>query len=152
MSTVRLERTVTQLRELSPADEMRLFLGCLAQPVLAGVLAFLMFPLIDAARTDGGRSADAFDAAASVGIGAAIAAAVIALLALPVAVWMVKRTTVTLEQALLFGAAFGNLPAAVGLLAGPPSISAVALGTFLGVSGAALFWLIAIRGRVFGHT
>jgi hypothetical protein len=38
---------VTQLRELSPADEMRLFLGCLAQPVLAGVLTFLVFPLID---------------------------------------------------------------------------------------------------------
>jgi hypothetical protein len=129
---------------------MRLFLGYLAQPVLAGVLTVLVFPLLDAARTDGGRSADVFDAAASVGFAAAIAAAVIGLLALPVAVWMVKRTTVTLGQALVCGAAFGNLPAAVGLLAGPPSISAVALGTFLGVSGAALFWVIAIRGRVFG--
>ena len=143
---------MTQFRELSPADEMRLFLGCLAQPVLAGGLTFLVFPLIDAARAGGGEPADAFDAAASVGIGAAIAAAVIALLALPVAVWMVKRTTVSLEQALLFGAAFGNLPAVVGLLAGPLSMSAVALGTFLGVSGAALFWLIAIRGRVVGQS
>ena len=129
---------------------MWLFLGCLPQPFLAGALTFLLFPLNDAALADGGRFSDPLDAAVSVALGAAIAAAVIALLALPLAVWLVKRTTVTLGQALLFGAAFGNLPAVVGLLAGPLSMSAVVLGTFLGASGGALFWLIAIRGRVFG--
>jgi hypothetical protein len=126
---------------------MRLFLGYLAQPFLAGVLTFLAFPLIDASH---GRTVDPVETAMGMAVVVAIVAAVIALCALPVAVWMVKRTTVTLEQSVPFGAAFGNLPAVVGLLAGSLSVRAVALGTFLGVSGAALFWVLAIRGRLFG--
>jgi hypothetical protein len=141
---------VTRPLTLSPSDEMRLFLGCLAQPFLAAVLTFLTFPLID--YSHGGRTSEPLEMAAGLALAVALAAAVIALCALPVAVWMVKRTTVGLEHALLFGAGFGNLPAVVGLLAGTLSVRAVALGTFLGISGAALFWVIAIRGRVFDQS
>lgn len=153
------ELPMTQVRALSPRDERRVFLGLLVQPFLAAALTYLAFPVIDATGRPlyGGRAGDSSDAAIALSLGVAVVAAVITVAAaLPTAVWFMKRTTITLGRAALFGLLLGNIPVVVGsILAGSygPAGTARAsvIGTLLGVSGAALFWLIAIRGQNIGQ-
>lgn len=146
---------MTQVRALSPADGRRVFLGLLVQPLLAAALTYLAFPVIDATGRPlyGGRPVDSADAAIALSFGVAVVAALLTVgLVFPTVIWVMKRTTVTLGRAALFGVLFGNLPVVIRSIVagsyGPAgAVRASIFGTFLGVSGATLFWLIAIRGR-----
>jgi hypothetical protein len=151
---------MTQTRTLSSTDERRLFLGLLVQPPFAAALTYLAFPLIDATGRPlyGGSTPDTADAAIALALGVGLVAALLTVLGVfPTVVWVVKRTTVTFGRAALFGAIFGNIPVVVGTaLAGSygpvGAVRASVLGTLLGVSGATLFWVLAIRGRTLSHS
>lgn len=149
-----------QLRTLTPSEEMRLFGGLVVQPFLASVLAFVSFPvlLLDrAGRTlAGGFPTDQTDAAISVAVGTGIVAFFVTLVCvLPTALWLLKRRQVSLTQALLFGLGFANLPVVFGTVStgggyGPEgALRAVAFASLVGLTGAAAFWLISIRGSDF---
>jgi hypothetical protein len=139
-----------------------MFVAVMAQPLLAGVLAFLLFPLLLLDRSGrtlaGGFPADVSDAAMSVAIAVGMLAFVVTLAgALPAAVWLTRRRHVSLREAALYGLLFGNLPIIFGTaLAGAYGIEGflrgVAFASVLGVAGAAVFWLIAIRPKQIGYT
>jgi hypothetical protein len=83
-----------------------------------------------------------------------VAALITVTCAVPTVGWLADRTTVTLRRATLFGALFGNLPVVVGTLLAPGYglvglLRASVTGTCLGITGAALFWVISIKGT--GH-
>lgn len=148
---------MTNRRTISPRAEKRIFMGLLVQPVLAAVLTYMAFPLIDyTGRTlYGGRVGDSADAALALALGVGFAAALVTIVGVfPTVVWLVKRLDVTFGRAILFGVLFGNLPVVIGsLLAGSygPAgfVRAAVIGTALGTSGAALFWVIALRQQTF---
>lgn len=149
------------LRRLTPADEMRLFAGLSVQPFLAAFVAFASFPyvLLDrAGRTAAGSYPnDPTDTAMGLAFGVAIVALVVILVGvLPTAVWIVKRRRLTLAYALVFGFGFGNLPVVLGaVLSGGPGAGGLlrthAFASLIGVTGAAVFWAISIRGRDFSR-
>jgi len=149
---------MTQTQTLSSTDERRVFFGLLIQPPFAAALTFLAFPLIDATGRPlyGGSTPAPADAALSVALGVGLVATLLTVLCVfPTVVWVMKRTTVTLGRAALIGAMFGNIPVVIGsALAGnyglAGAVRASVFGTLLGVSGATLFWALAIRGR--SHT
>jgi len=143
-------------RALESAEEMRVFAGLVVQPFLAAGLAFVSFPVLlldrDGQALAGGYPSDTIDAALSVAMGTGIVAAVVTLIGvLPTAVWIVKRRHLTLKAALVFGLGFGNLPyvlmaAAAGGTHGPSGLlRGLAFASLLGLSGAALFWIISLR-------
>ncbi len=148
-------------RALTPSDEMRVFGGAVIQPVVAGCLAYAVFPLLllrpDGRTLAGGHSSNVNDAALSVGLGASIVAAVVALFVVPVAVWVIKRRDLVLREALMFGLAFGNVPyilfaaAAGGAYGVSGLLRGVLFSSVLGLAGSALFWVIAIRPRALRH-
>jgi hypothetical protein len=132
---------------------MRLLLGALVQPFLAAGLTYLAFPVIDQTGRPlyGAKPGDPADAALALALGVGIVAAVVTWVgAVPTAVWLMKRGTASFGRALWFGLAFGNLPVAIGTLLtgggyGPAgTVRASVLGTCLGMSGAALFWVVSI--------
>lgn len=146
-------------RTISPGAEKRIFVGLLVQPFLAAVLTYMAFPLIEyTGRTlYGGRAGDSADAALALALGVGIAAAGITVVGVfPTVVWVIRRLDVTFGRTILFGVLFGNLPVAIGsLLAGSYGpiglLRAAVIGTTLGISGAALFWVVALRGQTFGN-
>jgi len=152
---------MNQSRDLTVAQEMRLFAGFVVQPFSAAVLGFIAFPLIDLTRTalEGGGTTDAMRAAISVGLGAGFAAFLVTVCgAFPVVVWLLKHGPLTLKQILWGGVILGNIPFAIivplavmtnNVNAGASwfgLIRALAFGALFGVVGAALFWAISIRG------
>lgn len=152
-------------RKLTAAEEMRLCTGFVAQPFVSGIVAFAGFPFLMLGR-DAGYS-DMNQAAISVALGTFMFAIGITLvLVVPTAVWVLKRRALSFKRALLFGLAIGNLPVAVsgvvsvfGYVAlrssNPPNYRAalgvVLFSSLIGVTGAAVFWAIAIRGRDFSR-
>ena len=136
---------------------MRLLAGLIVQPFLAGALAFLFFPVLlldwNGHTLAGGSPADATNAAWSVAIGAGVVALVVTVVGVvPTTLWLTKRKRVSFAEALLFGLGFGDFPFLVGaLLAGTYGFAGfargVAFSSLLGVTGAAVFWAIAIRGE-----
>ena len=146
-------------RTLSSAEEMRVFAGMVVQPFLAAGLAFIGFPLflldLEGRTLAGGYPSDPTQAALSVAIGAGLVAGVVTLIGvLPTAVWLMKRRQLTLKETLMFGLGFGNLPyvllaaAAGGKTYGPVGLlRGLAFASLLGLSGAALFWIITLRPR-----
>ncbi len=146
-----------QPRALSGSEELKLFAGLVIQPILAAGLTFFLFPalLLDSnGRTlAGGFPGDAVGAAWSVAIGAGIVAFFVALVgALPSAIWLMKRRTVTFGEALLWGLLFGNAPMFVGIVAGSYGVAGflrgVAFSSVLGAAGAGAFWAIALRRQL----
>jgi hypothetical protein len=132
-------------RTLTAAEEMRLFAGIAAQPPLAGIVAFVSFPVLEL-----GRSGFSSDGAVSVALATAIfGVPAMLLFAVPVAIWRLKRQAVTLSTALLHGLAFGNVPTIINLLSGDllAVIRAAIFGSLIGLACAATFWAISIRGR-----
>jgi hypothetical protein len=147
---------------LSSSEEMRVLGGAVLQPLVAGVLAFASFELLLLDRQGqtlaGGYPGDVTDSALSVAIGASIVAGLITVLgALPTAVFLMKRRYVTLTKTLLFGLGFGNLPYfLIAVFAGGTYgiagfVRGVAFSSLLGLGGAAVFWLIAIRPDKIRH-
>jgi hypothetical protein len=135
---------------------MRLFLGFVIQPFLAAGLTYLAFPLIEyTGRPLYGGGTSSPDAAIGLAFGVGLVAALITVTcAVPTVGWLADRTTVTLRRAALYGALFGNLPVVVGTLLAPGYglvglLRASVTGTCLGITGAALFWVISIKGT--GH-
>jgi hypothetical protein len=143
---------------------MRLFAGFVVQPFAAAVLGFTVFPLIELSgrAINGGASADPMGAAISIGLGAGVAAFFVTVGgAFPAVVWFLKRGPLTLKHILWGGVVLGNLPFAVIV---PPAamtrhaeagatgfgplaaMRALAAGAIFGLAGAALFWVISIRG------
>lgn len=126
------------------------------QPNWCAARAFVAFPALllgqDGRDLAGGSPGDITAAARSVAIGAGLVAFVVTLFgALPAAVWLTKRKHVSLGLALLLGLAMGNVPMVVGTaLAGAYGIEGfvrgAAFSSLLGMTGAAVFWAIAIRG------
>ena len=147
-------------RTLAAAEEMRLCLGFVVQPFVTAVVAFVLFRflLLDrAGRTfAGGYPLNVTDAAVSVAAGTFMATVVILAGVVPAAVWIVKRRALSLMQTLLFGAGFGSLPiVVVNVLGGGyglmPFFRSAVFASLVGASGAAVFWVISIRGRDFSH-
>jgi hypothetical protein len=143
-------------KPIKPQDEMRLFLGFLAQPFVAAALAFVTFPLVDLSGRAiyGGAPADPMDAAVALAFGTGVAALIVTLLgAWPAAMWVIKRRAVTLKESLRFGLLLANIPVVLMTLAtgGGYGLAgfarAVLFASLLGLSGAAVFWAISIRGR-----
>ena len=142
-------------RKLCPAEEMRLLVGLVVQPFVATAVAFLAFPPLLLDRNGhtlaGGFPVDVTDAARSVALGAGLLAFFVTLVgALPTTVWLTKRKHVSLSEALLYGLGFGNVPMILGaVLAGTYGVAGfvrgVAFSSLLGLTGAAVFWAIAIR-------
>ena len=142
-------------RALEPSEQMRLLAGLAIQPLLAGGLAFVSFPVLLLDRSGrslaGGFPGDVTDAALSVAAGSGIVAVFVTLLCvLPTAAWLMPRRRIRLREALLFGFGFGNLPFVVGTaLAGAYGVTGfargVAFSSLLGLTGAAAFWAIALR-------
>jgi hypothetical protein len=140
--------------KLSPSEELNLFAGLVVQPLVTVIVAFLAFPLLldSGGRTlAGGFPVDVTDSALSVALGAGVLSLFVTLLgAFPTALWLTKRKQVSLGEALLWGLGFGNAPMILGtVLAGTYGaagfVRGVAFSSLLGVTGAAVFWAIAIR-------
>jgi hypothetical protein len=109
---------------------------------------------------------DPVRAAAAVGLAVGILAGLVTIAgALPAVLWLAERGPLPLSRLLLLGAALGNAPLAlivvgatvVNLIAGTPergrelhavtgTIVRVTIGVFCGTAGAAMFWLVAVRG------
>lgn len=138
-------------RTLTAAEEMRLCAGFVVQPFVAGVMAFVSFPLLVIGRLESG-SYDPADAALSVAGGTVMLAIGITIVfAVPTAIWVLKRRAVSFRRALFFGLAIGNIPVAVGGALAGTSFGAVLFSSLIGMTGAAVFWAISIRGRDFSR-
>jgi hypothetical protein len=158
---------VTHLpRTLTAAEEMRLCAGFVVQPFVAGVAAFAGFPFLMLGRAESWFFYPTREAIA-VALGTfMLAIGVTLVVAVPAALWVVKRRAVTFRRALLYGLAIGNLPFAIGavlsglqrilLSASRPvepwaAVGTVLFGSLIGAAGAAVFWVISIRGRDFSR-
>jgi len=147
-----------QSRTLTPADELKLFVGLAVQPFLAAAVAFVSFPLVlldRAGRTlAGGFPSDPTDAAISVALGVGVVALFVTLVGvLPTAVWLAKHRRLTLAQALLIGLGFANSPVVLGTVltsggyGAEGALRGLVFASLIGLSGATAFWVISIRGR-----
>src|SRR5690242_14105786 len=101
---------------MTPRQEMRVLVGLLVQPLVAGVAAFLFFPVLDALNRTSGRYSGGsgwVQAGGSVAFGAGMVAVFVVVFgALPAIAWVGRRRPATLRVSLLAGALLGNLPAA----------------------------------------
>ena len=152
----------------SPRDRARLTGGFIAMPVVAALLAYAGFPLVEWSGRPlwgGGRSSP--DAAVAFAAGTALVAIVVVPVAVvPAVLWLLRRGPVTLEQTLFAGLAFGNLPflflwawiaifstvtgRTPGMRAGygvAGAIHGILIGSIMGVLCAAAFWIIVASGR-----
>jgi hypothetical protein len=142
-------------RELSAVDARRLAIGLILQPFVTAAAAFLSFPFLLLTGTGealgGGYPVDRADAAASVAFAVAVVAVPITMFgAFPLARWRMLRGRVSLLEALLFGLGFGNLPFVIGAtLLGTygrtGALRGLAAASLLGLTGAAVLWMIAMR-------
>jgi flagellar biogenesis protein FliO len=141
-------------RTLSLREEMRIFLGLLIQPIVAAVLGFITFPLLEWShpllQSDVSVSGSIQPAIAE-GIAVSMAASLVTLLAaFPAAVWVLKRYQFTLGRAVMSGLVLGNLIPAIaivlcasyGLLG---LVRLIVFGSLLGVAGAVAFWMVWVR-------
>ena len=142
---------------------MRVLLGLLAQPVVAGAAAFMLFPALDytasAAGIYHGRLPDPVGAAISIALGAALAAVFVVVFgALPAIGWVSQRRPLTLTSSVVAGALLGNLPLVVILLLVAVNgggrlptgasdalalLPSIAFGSCVGVACGVVFWRIA---------
>jgi len=142
-------------RTLNSIDETRVFGGVLVQPFLAAGVAFVTFPIFllrsDGQALAGGYPSSATDAALSVAVGVGIVTGVVALIVWPTALWLMRRRNLTCVETFALGLGFGVIPYALMALAaggthGPAGLMrGLAFASVLGLSGAAMFWVIAIR-------
>lgn len=142
--------------------------GLAVQPLVAAVLGFCLFPLIDYTGRSlyGGRPGDPWDAALSVGFGVGLAALPVVFFgALPALAVLSARGAVSRSMVIAGGVLLGNVPGALivatlffrqiqegapadlaQLTYGPSGlIRAVILGSLIGAGCAWTFWLIAGR-------
>ncbi len=149
--------------DLTQSQRLRVLAGFVVQPFAAAVLGFLTFPLLkltDPRRPGLSTTDNDMRNAVAVAFGVALAAVFVTTFgAVPAAAWCVKRGRLAFAQIVGWGAVLGNLPFVV--IVGLASITgnvtnefwdpfllvrALAFGVLFGVVGAAVFWLIAVRG------
>ena len=146
---------------LSPRNISRLFGGLAIQPLVAALLGFVSFPVVDYTNRAlrGGVPADALDAAIAFSLGSAIVAGLVTLVgAFPIVAWRLNRGAFALPEVLWWGVILGNAPLAIvavltALNGGAPSNSpgavaalwALVAGSLFGLAGAAVFWAVAVR-------
>jgi hypothetical protein len=152
--------------------DFRMAFAFLVQPVVTGLLAFALFPLVELSHRalHGGRAIDVMSSAVAFGGAAAIAGAFVTYFcAVPLGYWLRQRGAITRRLTLLIGAILGNVPLVViAVLAmlfqgeGPPLprpemgssvpgfvgvvvevVRPVLLGSCVGLVSAAVFWSIA---------
>lgn len=147
---------MTSRQVLSPRGEGRVLFAFFLQPLVAAAITFAMFPIIHylSRAAEGGYSVDYSDAAASVAMGAALAAVfIVPLGAAPLLVWMLRRGPVTLKHTLLAGAALANVPFLLIVLTGGTSrapgafgplnlFRAIVIPAIVGAASAFVFWLM----------
>jgi hypothetical protein len=144
-------------RTLTPAEAARVVLGLVVQPLVTAAAGFFGFFLLIRNWTDARWQfpGSPTEAAMSVAAGTAFLSVAVTLLGVvPTVVWIVRRRRLTFTHALLFGLAFGNLPMVLGTLFFDGNWNLLrthAFGSLTGISGAAAFWLISIRGRDFSR-
>lgn len=146
-------------RTLTQPEAARVALGLVVQPFVTAAVAFFAFFLLmldGTGRTlDGSFPENPIQAAMSVAAVTGFLAVVVTFLGvLPTVVWIVRRRRVTLTYALFFGLGFGNLPIVLATLFFGGNWNLLrthAFASLTGVSGAAAFWLISIRGRDFSR-
>jgi hypothetical protein len=144
----------SRARKLTPADEMRLFAGLAVQPFVAMGLTLVAYPLLVIAPGNyhlGGNVTPAQHMfAVAIYFGMAAVCITVAC-AFPTVVWLVKRRPVPLTLALVFGLAFSNVPVLLAAAGGGGGTQLHVFASLLGLSGAAAFWFISIRGRDFSR-
>jgi hypothetical protein len=152
---------------LSSGDELRLFAGLAVQPFVAAALAFMLFPVVDYTGRPlyGGFPADPVDAAISFSFGVGIVALAVTVCgAVPTVLYLLKRGPLSLKKVLVGGVVLGNAPFILVVTAvfatqvarGTMSpdigrlfyglqgvVRAIAIGSYIGVGSAAVFWLVA---------
>ena len=141
---------------LSPDAEKRLMRGLAVQPFLTALLGFIFFPGWAHQRT---IDADAVQAAIAFGVLVGMVGTFITVCAAyPAVLWLLKRDAVTLPRTLIAGTLLGNIPAAIAVIAASVSgrgdgflldlygsRPAIALGSLVGITSAAVFWWMAGR-------
>jgi hypothetical protein len=141
---------------LSSVDR-RVEIAFLLQPFVCAVLGFALFPLI--ADTRGGRFSTPLQFAIVFGLLTGVSSVLIAGVAASTFERIRKRGPISATRTMLYGAAFGNIPAAL-LVVGTMivrrditafadavggSLRAIAFGTAVGAASSAVFWLMAGR-------
>jgi hypothetical protein len=157
---------VTRLESrISQADQRRLLTGFVVQPFAAAALGFAIFPLVEWSGNalDGRPTFELLRPAIKFALAAGIAGFLVTVCAaLPIVLSRLERGPLSLRQVLVIGAALGNAPLAIIVLLSivtnqkisgiswlwlAGALRGLAMGTYFGVAGAALFWAISVRGR-----
>lgn len=155
----------------APRAELRLVAGFALMPLVAAVFVFIAFAVLwsftDSAAI-GARLRDPIGSAVSMGMAAGLVGVFVTVLgAVPALVWLLHRGPISFAHVMIAGAAFGNLPFAVGVIlmlassmtrgTMPPhvgdlwygiqgALQTIGVGLFSGMSSAAVFWLVALEG------
>lgn len=155
----------------SKRSRWRLAAAFAVVPIVDGILAFAVFPIIWPVGAHGRvQPVDPFSEAASFGVLTGVVALLVTLAgAVPVVSWLINRRRASFANIVKAGLALGNAPFAVyalaaayfallhliggtmsqhlvplsSLLAG--TLRVIGLGSGLGVAGAVVFWLAALR-------
>jgi hypothetical protein len=153
----------------SVRSELRLVVGFALTPIVAAFFAFAAYAVLwTFSPTSGFRTTNAVSGAVGMGLSAGIVAVfVIVFGAIPAFAWVSRVGPPSLAKVLLAGALLGNLPFGIGVLLMlgsnlrggtiPPHFSdqwyglaglsqTVGVGLFVGMTSAAVFWLIGISG------
>ena len=130
---------------------LRIIAGFAIQPVVAGLIGYLVFPMVAAAR--GLSQPYPSGAAVSVAAGAVIVALGTLVAAVPLFAWRVSRGRISFAETLTWGVVLAVVPL-LGLLAASGEATADNVirlffpGVISGLVGSAAFWLISIRRTV----
>ena len=145
-----------------------MFYGFAVQPFVAGLMGFVLFPVIAISGRGlySGYPSDMLDAAVSMAFGMGIAGLVVTVFAaVPLFARLLRRGHISQGEVLFSGALLGNIPSALIVLGlvlrilndgGSPDLNnttygvpgaarAIVLGSVVGAGSAAVFWWIAGR-------
>jgi hypothetical protein len=132
---------------------MRLLTGLALQPIVTAGVAFLLFPLSGGAHAAASGSGSVADAAIAIGFTVGLVSVPLVVFAVvPVILWLRRYGRLTVASSLVGGVVFGNVPIAIGwLLAGTygplQTARTVAYASAIGLTGAAVFWLVVSPPR-----
>ena len=155
----------------SPRAELRLLSGFALMPLAAAAFAFAAYALLWQAGPDsmsGFKPSDPIASAVSIGMAVGLVAVLVTVFgAVPLVMWLLRRGPLALSRVLLAGAILGIAPLAIGILVmlgaslargtmpehvgdawygWEGMIRTTTVGLFVGVTSAAVFWLVAVRG------
>ncbi|HSL22725.1 MAG TPA: hypothetical protein VK886_14420 [Vicinamibacterales bacterium] len=160
---------MTEAQAVSRGRSVRLLLGLAVTPATAVLVALIVYDaLCYSGMLSGGAPIDSLDGAASFGMGVGILAVAMTAWAVPLLLYLNERRRLSFRNVLALGAALGNVPFAIvilGIVVAHPIretltgdvgrlwygfsgfVQRVVLGSAVGMSSAAAFWSVAIRGN-----